>query len=343
MNSSNIELLFKAHISKNDELFNELALNLIKEEEMKNHHLVANRLKKILENDNSYINKSNLIKRNLPPIPRDNEKGFPLLEIKKDYYNWNDLIVDSKLTEILKEVVRENKKSQILASYGLKPKNKILLSGPPGTGKTLTAKILSSEMNYPLLIVRFDSVISSFLGETSSNLRKIFDYIEKGKWVVLFDEFDIIGKKRDDPTEHGEIKRVVNNFMLMLENYTGDSILLASSNHPQILDEAVWRRFDEVLIYYLPDVESREKIFKKCFKILHRESSINYKMLAEETEGFSGSDIEQVSIRAMKNSLLDGEKRLSQDYIEKSIQRQKDNLRFKGSMKNGGSFTFKDL
>lgn len=338
-----MELIFKAYTSKDDDLFNELALNIIKEEEMKNHHLVAQKLKKILDDDPSGSNKknSNLIRRNLPPIPRDNEKGFPLLEINKDYYNWNDLVVDSKITEILKEVVRENKKSQILASYGLKPKNKILLSGPPGTGKTLTAKILSSEMNYPLLIVRFDSVISSFLGETSSNLRKIFDYIEKGKWVVLFDEFDIIGKKRDDPTEHGEIKRVVNNFMLMLENYIGDSILLASSNHPQILDEAVWRRFDEVLVYSLPDAESREKIFIKCFKILQRESLINYNLLAEETEGFSGSDIEQVSIRAMKNSLLDGEKRLSQDYIEKSILRQKDNLRFKGSMKNGGSFTFK--
>lgn len=195
MNSSNIELLFKAHVSKNEELFNELALNIIKEEEMRNHHLVASRLKKILENDIFYSSNSNLIKHNLPPIPRDNEKGFPLLEIKKYLYTWNDLIVDSKLTEILKEVVRENNNSQLLVSYGLKPKNKIILSGPPGTGKTLSAKILSSEMGYPLLVVRFDSVISSFLGETSSNLRKIFDYIEMGKWVVLFDEFDIIGKK----------------------------------------------------------------------------------------------------------------------------------------------------
>lgn len=340
MNSSNLELLFKAHISKDEKLFNELAMNIIKEEEMKNHHLVAGRLKKIMENDITYSNKSNLFIHNLPPVPRDSEKGFPLLEIKKGNYNWNDLIIDPNISEILKEVIRENKRSQLLKSYGLKPKNKIILSGPPGTGKTLTAKILSSEMNYPLLIVRFDSVVSSFLGETSSNLRKIFDYIEKGKWIVLFDEFDIIGKKRDDPTEHGEIKRVVNNFMLMLENYTGDSILLASSNHPQILDDAVWRRFDEVLMYSLPDVESREKIFKNCFKIVHKESSINYKQLAERTEGFSGSDIEQVSIRAMKKSLLDGERQLSQDYIEKSILRQKANLIYKRSMNNGESFAF---
>lgn len=129
----------------------------------------------------------------------------------------------------------------------------------------------------------------------------------------------------------------------MLENYTGDSILLAASNHPHILDDAVWRRFDEFLVYSLPDVELREKIFKNCIKIFNRESLINYNLLAEETEGFSGSDIEQVSIRAMKNSILDGKKQLSQDYIENSIMRQKDNLRFKGSLNNGGSFTFTKL
>jgi len=343
MNSSDIELLFKAFSSKDDALFNEVALKIINDEEIKNHHLVARKLKKILSDDISQNEKSKLFRGNLPPIPRDNEKGFPLLEIKKEHHYYSDLIIDEKLSQVLKEVIRENKKSQLLNSYDLQPKNKILLIGPPGTGKTLTAKILSSEMNYPLIVVRFDAVISSFLGETSSNLRKIFDYIDKGKWVVLFDEFDIIGKRRDDPTEHGEIKRVVNNFMLMLENYLGDSILLASSNHPQILDEAVWRRFDEVLIYSLPDVKLREKIFEKCFKILNREKSIDYKAFAEKTDGFSGSDINQVSVRAMKNSLLDGIKELSQEYIEKSIDRQKENLKFKESLNNGGSFTFVKL
>ena len=125
----------------------------------------------------------------------------------------------------------------------------------------MAAKVISSVVGYPFVFIRFDSVISSFLGETASNLRKIFDFISEGKWIVLFDEFDIIGKQRDDPTEHGEIKRVVNNFMLMLENYDGDSIIISSTNHPHLLDMGVWRRFDDVVYFSLPDRKRRLLIF----------------------------------------------------------------------------------
>ena len=145
----------------------------------------------------------------------------------------------------------------------MKPKQRILLCGPPGTGKTLSAKIISSVIGYPLVYVLFDSIISSFLGQTASNLRKIFNFIEDGKYVVLFDEFDMVGKKRDDPQEHGEIKRVVNNFMQMLDNYNGDSIIVAATNHQQLLDTAVWRRFDEVLLFDLPNTQQRKKLFEK--------------------------------------------------------------------------------
>ena len=191
------------------------------------------------------------------------------------------MVIPKEILDILKEIPREHESAMLFSSYGLKPRNKILLCGPPGTGKTLSAKILSSEIGFPLIVVKFESVISSFLGETATNLRKIFDYIEKGKWVVLFDEFDIIGKKRDDPSEHGEIKRVVNNFMLMLENYEGESILIASTNHPQILDSGVWRRFDDVITFNLPDTVCRKHIFEKKLDIIKKDGSF-------DIEGFCG-------------------------------------------------------
>jgi SpoVK/Ycf46/Vps4 family AAA+-type ATPase len=188
----------------------------------------------------NYTKYSKRYKTNIP-IPRDTEKGFPLFEIKEYYDNFDDLILENQSKDRLKYIIDEFKSKDILYTYGLKPKQKILFCGPPGTGKTYSAKIMSPVLNYPTVYVRFDSIVSSFLGERASNLRKIFDFIEDGEWVVLFDEFDIVGKKRDDPYEHGEIKRVVNNFMQMLDDYNGKSLIIASTNHQHLLDTAIWR------------------------------------------------------------------------------------------------------
>ena len=185
-------------------------------------------------------------------IPTDSEKGFPLLDLAEEYFGFNDLIIDDEIKERLEYIIAENQNLKRLRSFGLKPKQKILFCGPPGTGKTLSAKIISSVIGYPLVYVLFDSILSSFLGQTATNLRKIFDFIEQDKFIVLFDEFDVVGKKRDDPQEHGEVKRLVNNFMQMIDSYNGDSILIAATNHPQLLDTAIWRRFNEVIEFKNP-------------------------------------------------------------------------------------------
>jgi len=256
-----------------------------------------------------------------------------LLDVKKFFLNWDDVILAKKTEKVLRQIVNELEKEDILATYGLKPKRKILFYGPPGTGKTLTAKVLSSIIGYPLVFVRFESVISSYLGETASNLRKIFDFIEKGKWVVLFDEFDIIGKQRDDPTEHGEIKRVVNNFMLMLENYEGDSVIIAATNHPYLLDIGVWRRFDEIVYFDMPDKERRKKIFEKYLKVLKKEKDIDLDKISEETEGFSGSDIEQACIDALRKAIVDGKDYIDLSKLKEVILRQKDKIEAKRQSK----------
>ncbi|HDH91447.1 MAG TPA: ATP-binding protein [Candidatus Aenigmarchaeota archaeon] len=256
-----------------------------------------------------------------------------MLDVKKFFLNWDDVILAKKTEKVLRQIVNELEKEDILATYGLKPKRKILFYGPPGTGKTLTAKVLSSIIGYPLVFVRFESVISSYLGETASNLRKIFDFIEKGKWVVLFDEFDIIGKQRDDPTEHGEIKRVVNNFMLMLENYEGDSVIIAATNHPYLLDIGVWRRFDEIVYFDMPDKERRKKIFEKYLKVLKKEKDIDLDKISEETEGFSGSDIEQACIDALRKAIVDGKDYIDLSKLKEVILRQKDKIEAKRQSK----------
>jgi len=321
MNSDDIEKLFQAFVTKNEGLFHQVAQDIIEREEQLNHHLVAAKLKTII---NSQSVHQDILPYRTQPIPRDNEKGFHLLEIKRPFSDWSDLIVSTELEERLREIPLEIKNRDVLSSYGLKPRSKLLFYGPPGTGKTLCARVLCSAIGYPLVVVKFESVVSSFLGETAANIRKIFDYIDKGRWVVLFDEFDIIGKKRDDPSEHGEIKRVVNNFMLMLEDYQGDSILIAATNHPQLLDRGVWRRFDDVIQFELPDKLLRMRLYEKKLSVIPIDPAVEFDTLADNSEGFSGADIEQVAIRAMKKALLSKKKRVSKEDIEEAILRQKE-------------------
>ena len=331
MNSEQLIKLFEnifTYGQANDELY-KIACEIIENERRKNHHLLAKKLENIIKKKTRDVAIHN--SRHIPPIPRDNEKGFKLLEVKKAFYHWNDVILSEENKESLKQIVEELDNEDILASYGLKPKQKILFYGPPGTGKTLSAKVLSSVIGYPFVYVKFEAVISSYLGETAANLRKIFDFIERGRWVVLFDEFDIIGKKRDDPTEHGEIKRVVNNFMLMLENYEGDSIIIASTNHPHILDTGVWRRFDEIVYYELPDQEMRKKLFEKYLRVLDKEDNIDINNLAGDTEGFSGADIEQACIEALKRTIIQNKKKISFEEFQRAINKQKKRIKMRGS------------
>ena len=256
-------------------------------------------------------------------IPTDGENGFPLLHIDNQYHNFDDLIVTDETRDALINIVLENKSIKQLLDSGFRPENKILFCGPPGTGKTLSAKVLSSEIGYPFAYVHFDSIVSSLLGQTATNLRKIFDFIEVGKFVVLFDEFDIVGKKRDDPHEHGEIKRVVNNFIQMLDRYNGASIILAATNHHHLLDKAIWRRFDDVIYFDIPDGPRRKQLFVKYLRVMRREDGVNPDRLAEIASGYSAADIAQTCEKALKKSIIEDSKVVLQDHITWAIGEQR--------------------
>ncbi|MEW6606360.1 MAG: ATP-binding protein [bacterium] len=330
MKSEDLIKIFEAFVKRDNDAFFKSAEEIIEGEKRKKHHLLATQLLRILKENST---KSTINTHQIPPVPRDNEKGFKLLDVKKLFLGWDDIVLAKETEKTLNQIAKELEIEDLLASYGLNPKRKILFYGPPGTGKTLAAKIMSSIIGYPLVYVRFESVISSYLGETASNLRKIFDFIEKGRWVVLFDEFDIIGKQRDDPTEHGEIKRVVNNFMLILENYEGDSTIIASTNHPQLLDIGVWRRFDEVVYFGLPDKERRKRIFEKYLRVLKKSENFSLNGLSEETEGFSGADIEQTCVNALKSTILSGRDLIGFDDVKGAILTQKERIKIKGVTK----------
>ena len=156
------------------------------------------------------------------------------------------------ISKTLGGLVEQYRRQDLLRSYGLKPSSKILFCGPPGCGKTVAAEAVAKALYLPLFLVRFDAVVSSFLGETAANLRKLFDFSISQPMVLLFDEFDAIGKHRMADDEHGEIKRVINSFLQMLDGYRGDALIIAATNHQGLLDPALWRRFDEVVLFDFP-------------------------------------------------------------------------------------------
>lgn len=274
-------------------------------------------------NEHKIANSGELQAKQPLSIPKDTEKGFPLLQINEQYYNFDDLIITDETRERLANIITENKSTKRLHGYGLEPKKKILFCGPPGTGKTLGAKIISSMIGYPFVYVMFDSIISSYLGETATNLRRIFDFIENGKFVVLLDEFDIVGKRRDDPYEHGEVKRVVNNLMQMLDNFTGQSIIISATNHQHLLDKAIWRRFDDIIYFDLPDPKRREQLFEKYLRVLKRSSDFTLKQLSRATSRYSAADIAQICEEALRRSIVRNEEIVTKDHIGWAIAEQR--------------------
>lgn len=317
-----IKQLIISFNSKDSEAFVNATREYIEREKRMKHTQVANELEKVLFEKSVSANSFTERRfKNSLPIPRDSEKGFPLLEIRQCDDDWEKLILSENIKSQLEQIVKEFKDADILATYNLKYKQKILLCGKPGTGKTFTARIISSLLRIPLIYVRFDAIISSYLGETASNLRKVFDYIEQGIWIVLFDEFDIIGKNRDDIHEHGEIKRVVNNFLQMLDNFNGKSIIFAATNHQYMLDPAIWRRFDDVVWYQLPDSKTRGLLLEQFLRPMRRADEINTQIIAEMTDFLSPADIKMISEEAMKLSIIDSRNKLAMADLENAAKK----------------------
>lgn len=316
-----IRKLFQSFSRNEREGFHAAAMELIQEEKSKNHNLLARDLERILQNGHSKaITVSNTLYKNYPEVPKDRETGLSLIVIKPFDLTWNDVVLNQDNLEILQRVTLENRKQEVLEAYGLCPKSKLLFCGPPGCGKTLTAKVLSGTLGIPLVYANLTAVFSSYLGETATNLKKIFDYVEKGEWVVLFDEFDAIARDRNTLNEHGEVKRLVNSLLQLIDTSNSNSLFIAATNHESLLDNAVWRRFDEVLFFGKPDVELRTALLKRYLSRI-RHSGIDLENFAADLEAATGADIERICIDTIKTVILRGDRELTHADLKTSVER----------------------
>lgn len=214
-----------------------------------------------------------------------------------------DLVLEPPVRERLDRVILEQRQQERLRAQGFAPLRRLLLIGPPGTGKTMTAGALAGELSLPLFLIRLDGLITKFMGETAAKLRLVFDALRDTRGVYLFDEVDALGGERARGNDVGEIRRVLNSFLQFLEQDQSDSLLVAATNHPQLLDRAMFRRFDEVIEYPLPSPEIVRAIVRNRLATMPL-SRIGWKAVAEAATGLSHAEITLAAERAAKDAIL---------------------------------------
>ena len=313
-----LKKLFSSFKHDDRELFYKIANEIIEDERKKNHGILADDLKLIL---NGSFQSPRTVSSFAINTPKDSDKDAPLVEVIYPDKYFADLITTDEKIAQLEEVVKEFNNWDVLVSNGVFPTRRVLFYGPPGCGKRLAAQTLAAEIGIPVLYVKFDALISSYLGETSSNIRKVFEYAKNDSWVIFFDEFDAIGRSRSDASEHGEIKRVVNAFLQQIDNYKGRSLIVAATNYEQSLDYAIWRRFDETIRFDMPTNEEKLKLFS--LKIKKFKGPVHtFEQYLNNMKQFSHADIEKTSQIIMKQCILKGKKIYSKKDIEYAVKKQ---------------------
>lgn len=328
--SEAIRKLLLAHFQGDDAAFRSAALEFVEKERRLNHHTLVNDLERILSEANGV---SGSRKNILTPLgngsgnlPRDKERNAALIELSDPRRELDDMVLSTPVRQALSRIVLERRRADALGSYGIRPSGKVLFCGPPGCGKSIAAEALARELYLPLATVRFDAVVSSYLGETAANLRKVFEFGRARPLVLLFDEFDAIGKERTAMDEHGELKRVVNSFLQLLDGFRADTLTIAATNHQGLLDPALWRRFDEIVVFPRPTHEEIKQLLSRHFRQLTIEPSVPLDVIARELDGFSHADVERVATDALKQTILDGQPSVKSDTLSAAVTRQRDRL-----------------
>jgi SpoVK/Ycf46/Vps4 family AAA+-type ATPase len=306
--SQQLKALLRSHIDGDDAQFYAVAMQLAAHEAKQGHGQLAIEIRELIDRA-----KQSSYKKELAIVPLVKPRGelSDLLVASYPKQRLSDIILPAEIIKRLQRLISEHAQVHKLRSHGLSPRKKILLVGPPGTGKTLTASVLAGELGLPLFVVRLDGLMTKFMGETASKLRLIFDAINQVRGVYLFDEFDSIGSHRGMTNDVGEIRRVLNSFLLMLEGDQSDSILVAATNYVDLLDHALFRRFDDVIKYHLP-TEDEIIITLKNKLTNFSKGRIDWKVLAEVASKLSFSEITQACDDAIKHILIHDKSKISQ-------------------------------
>lgn len=293
-----LKALLKSHMEGDEQRFFSVAMQVAAHEAKLGHGKLAEELRALIDEAKRRRGAGQVV-----PISRPRGELSNLLVVSYPKHRLGEIVLDDSLRLQIQRVIREQRLAARILESGLSPRRKLLLMGPPGTGKTLTASVLAGELGLPLLGVRLDGLITKFMGETAAKLRQVFDATAQTRGVYFFDEFDAIGAQRGSANDVGEIRRVLNSFLQMIEQDCSHSLIIAATNHPQILDPALFRRFDDVLHYDLPDPSQIAALLKAR---LSRFTSkrMAWKRLATPAAGLSYAEITRAADEVLKDVLI---------------------------------------
>jgi SpoVK/Ycf46/Vps4 family AAA+-type ATPase len=229
--------------------------------------------------------------QNVLQTPKDKDSTLELVEILQPKVRLADVALPEKIQETLLQIIDEQKKAEDLLSRGVVPTNRLLFCGPPGCGKTLTANVLAGEIGISIAYVKLDGLVSSYLGQTGANIRKIFDFVKNKRVMLFLDEFDAIAKKRDDANELGELKRVVTTLLQNMDAMPASVFFVAATNHHHLLDPAIWRRFNMSILLELPNDRQRELIISRFLQETLANYKVSMKTMIVLTKNMSGAQI----------------------------------------------------
>ena len=289
--------LIRNHLNNDDTQFRKVALQISAVEARSGHAIVARTIQELLNQKKTSLGTVRLVFKN---------KAIDDLLLQVDTYDdMTSLVLSQELKEKLDRVIKEYLKKETLSKYGLANRRKLLLYGASGTGKTMTASALAKEFNLPFFVVRTEKVVTKFMGETGQKLGRIFDFINEVPAVYLFDEFDAIGSQRGMDNEVGEQRRILNTFLQLLERDDSDSFIIAATNSIDSIDKAMFRRFDDVIEYKLPDREQRLALLREY---LYTAKDLDFSSAEPLFDGMSHAEIKMVCSDIFKESLLNDRK-----------------------------------
>lgn len=330
MNQSLLTRLFKSIEGTPDDTLIKIAFSIIDDEKKKGHHKLAMKLNNILKNNLKPVKSHNpalKIAESSYKIPSDRRYNLPLAtHIKREELR-HHMILNSELEDKIRRIENEFSARDRLAKHGLTPRLKILLYGPSGCGKSMTAERIAWNLGLPFFKVRFDTIISSYLGESAANLNNLFRAIEDLPCVLLLDEFDIVAKQRGSGKQDvGEIDRIVNILLGLLEEYNAKGILIATTNLEGELDNAMFRRFDDIIQMPRPEINEIELLLKQSLLSINVDSEVKFLEIAEHLEGFSSALVVKIAHDAAKLAVIESKGAVKNIHFEVAL---KENLALK--------------
>lgn len=291
---------------------------IIAEERSKQHHVLADQLAQAIQTTPTSA---------LAPLPGNGSTRVDDLVLQvSPRRTLEDLLLGDEVTQACRDLVEEHCRADILRSHNLEPRHRILLTGPPGNGKTSLAEVIAAMLAVPLFVLRYDGVIGSYLGETANRLRRVFDFVRTRPCVFFLDEFDTIGKERGDIHETGEIKRVVSSLLLQVDSIPSYVVLVTATNHPELLDRAVWRRFQIRLELPKPTRKQVEQWAELAQKRLGFSFEYSARRLADSLYGANYAELEEFSLQIARRRVLQMPSPNVRDIVQATLKRWRSQL-----------------